>query len=347
MQAETISIAPKNAPKRISILGATGSVGCSTVDLVRQNPKAYDVVALTAMNNVENLVEMALELKPDFVAIGNDVHYAELKQKLDGSGIEVAAGEESVIEAATRTADWTMAAIVGAAGLKPTLKAIEQGRQIAFASKECLVCAGDLMMQACKQSGATLLPVDSEHNAIFQVFDFEQADQVEKIVLTASGGPFSEFSAQQMEGVTPKMAVNHPNWDMGAKISVDSATVMNKGLELIEAYHLFPLSAEQIEIVVHPESIIHSMVHYRDGSVLAQMGMPDMRIPIAYTLGWPKRLDVKTPALDLLELQKLSFFAPDETKFPCLKLAKEALKSGQWATTIVESETDHCRVYQV
>lgn len=341
MTLSAIQSAPEPAtPKRISILGSTGSIGQSTIDILQQDFERYQIQALTAYDNVELLIEQAKELNPSHVVIGNEAHYQTLKNALSGLNIEVSAGDSAICDAASIPADWTMAAIVGSAGLRPTLKAIEQGNSIAFASKECLVCAGELMMQACTQSGATLLPVDSEHNAIFQVFDFEQADQVDYITLTASGGPFRTTSIEQLATITPEQAVAHPNWDMGAKISVDSATMMNKGLELIEAYHLFPVSADQIEIIVHPESVIHSMVSYKDGSVLAQLGMPDMRIPIAYTLAWPERIDVKTPKLSLTEIGALNFEEPDNDKFPSLNLAKSALQTGGSAPTILNAANE-------
>ncbi len=239
-----------------------------------------------------------------------------------------------------RPSDWVMAAIVGVAGLKPTMRAIERGATIAFASKECLVSAGDVMMQACRNHNATLLPVDSEHNAIFQVIDFSQSDQIEKITLTASGGPFRLHAKEVLDAITPAQAVAHPKWDMGAKISVDSATMMNKGLELIEAYHLFPLRAEQIEVVVHPESVIHSLVHYRDGSVLAQLGMTDMRLPIAYTLAWPERIEVDTPRLDLAAIWSLHFEAPDDDKFPALSLCRQALMQGGCAPAVLNAANE-------
>ena len=262
------------------------------------------------------------------------------KTALAGTNIAVAAGEEAVTEAASLPADWVMSAIVGAAGLEPTLAAARRGATVAFASKECLVCAGDLMMREIKQNNATLLPVDSEHNAIFQVFDFDQPERVDRVILTASGGPFREFTLEAMAKVTPEQAVAHPNWNMGAKISVDSATMMNKGLELIEAYHLFPVKSEQIEILVHPQSVIHSMVAYVDGSVLAQLGVPDMRTPISYTLGWPKRMVAPAGRLDLVQLGKLTFESPDLKRFPALRLAREVLHEGGGAPTIFNAANE-------
>ena len=274
-------------PRRVSILGSTGSVGCNTIDLIERQPERYEIEALTANRNVALLAEQARRLRPRLAVIGDEERFGALKEALAGSGIEVAAGAAALIEAAQRPADWLMAAIVGAAGLEPTLAALHRGAIVALANKECLVCAGDLMMHEVARSGATLLPVDSEHNAIFQVFDFDRPEAIERIILTASGGPFRTLDRAVMAHVTPAQAVAHPNWSMGAKISVDSATMMNKGLELIEAHHLFGLAAERIEVLIHPQSVVHSLVAYVDGSLLAQLGTPDMRTPIAYTLGWP------------------------------------------------------------
>lgn len=331
---------PSSAIRRVSILGSTGSIGTSTLDVIAQNPDTYAVEVLTAQDNVERLIEQSLAFRPALAVIGNEAHYERLKSALSGTGVSVAAGAEAICDAAARPSDWVMAAIVGAAGLVPTLRAIERGATIAFASKECLVSAGDVMMQACKQHNAVLLPVDSEHNAIFQVMDFSQPEQIEKVTLTASGGPFRTREAHELESVTPDEAVAHPKWDMGAKISVDSATMMNKGLEMIEAHHLFSLPSDQIDVVVHPESVIHSLVHYRDGSVLAQLGMPDMRIPIAYTLSWPRRQPVQTPRLDLASIGALHFEAPDTHTFPSLRLAREALEAGGCATTILNAANE-------
>ena len=263
-----------DVPRRVTILGSTGSIGCSTIDLIARDPESYVVEALTANRNVDALAEQARRFNARFVAIADPDYYDALKTAMSGTSAEIAAGPEAVIEAAAREADWVMAGIVGAAGLEPTLEAVRAGGVVAFANKECLVCAGDLMLDEIAKSGATLLPVDSEHNAIFQVFDFDRRESIEKIILTASGGPFRSTSLEDMRKVTPAQAVAHPNWDMGAKISVDSATMMNKGLELIEAYYLFGIPEERIDILVHPQSIIHSMVSYIDGSVLAQLGTP-------------------------------------------------------------------------
>ena len=330
----------KDAPRRITILGSTGSIGCSTIDLIKRDPEAYKVEALTANRNVDALAEQARLLDAQFVAIGDPDRYEDLKLALSGSNAEVAAGPEAIVEAAARGADWVMAGIVGAAGLKPTLEAVRQGAVVALANKECLVCGGDLMLDEISRSGATLLPVDSEHNAIFQVFDFDRRDSVEKIILTASGGPFRTTSIEDMAKVTPAEAVAHPNWDMGAKISVDSATMMNKGLELIEAYYLFGLPEDKIDILVHPQSIIHSMVAYVDGSVLAQLGSPDMRTPISYALAWPQRMVAPSARLDLGKIATLTFEPPDSERFPALRLAREALKAGGAAPTILNASNE-------
>ncbi|MGB8839890.1 MAG: 1-deoxy-D-xylulose-5-phosphate reductoisomerase [Aliidongia sp.] len=327
-------------PRSVSILGSTGSIGCSTLDLIQRNRHEFSVEALTAHSNADKLAEQALEIGARFVAIGDDAHYRALKDRLSGSGIEVAAGAQGVVEAASRSAEWVMAAIVGAAGLAPTLAAIRRGAVVALANKEVLVCAGDLVAAEVQRCGATLLPVDSEHNAIFQVFDFDRIDAVEKIILTASGGPFRSLERQAMSDMTPAQAVKHPNWSMGAKISVDSATMMNKGLELIEATHLFGLPQERIDIVVHPQSVIHSLVAYVDGSVLAQLGSPDMRTPIAFTLAWPRRMASPSPRLDLAAIGQLTFEAPDPARFPALRLAREALIAGGSAPAVLNAANE-------
>jgi 1-deoxy-D-xylulose-5-phosphate reductoisomerase len=315
----------RTAPRSITILGSTGSIGCNTLDLIRRNAENYCVEALTANRNVEVLARQAIEFGAKFAVVADEACYADLKTALSGTGIKAGAGPSALVEAALYPADWVMAAIVGAAGLQPTLSAVRRGIVVALANKECLVCAGDLVLAEVETSGATLLPVDSEHNAIFQVFDFKQKEAIEKIILTASGGPFRERTLKEMENVTPAEAVAHPNWDMGAKISVDSATMMNKGLELIEAHYLFDLPGEKIDIIVHRQSIIHSLVAYVDGSVLAQLGSPDMRTPIAYALGWPNRIGSPSPRLNLAEIARLDFEAPDLERFPSIRLAQEAL----------------------
>jgi 1-deoxy-D-xylulose-5-phosphate reductoisomerase len=337
---DTAKRAQAEAPRWVTVLGSTGSVGGNTIDVVERYPNDYRVDALTAHSNVEKLIEQALRLKPRFVAIGDEKLYGKLKDGLAGSGITVGGGRAAVIEAAARPSDWVMSAIVGAAGLEPTLAAVRRGAMIGLANKETLVCAGSLMMRELTQHGAVMLPVDSEHSAIFQVFDFDKLEAIEKIILTASGGPFRTKSVAEMKVATPAQAVAHPNWSMGAKISVDSASMMNKGLELIEAHHLFRLPEEQIEILVHPQSVIHSMVAYQDGSVLAQLGTPDMRTPIAYALGWPKRIGAPSARLDFAKVAQLTFEAPDPVRFPALRIAREALKAGGRASTILTAANE-------
>jgi 1-deoxy-D-xylulose-5-phosphate reductoisomerase len=332
--------AQNNGPRSVTILGSTGSVGSNTIDVVERYPNDYRVDALTAHSNVDKLIEQALRLKPRFVAIGDETLYGKLKDGLAGSGISLGAGRSAVIEAAARPSDWVMSSIVGAAGLEPTLAAVRRGAMIGLANKETLVCAGSLMMKELTKHGAVMLPVDSEHSAIFQVFDFEKIDAIEKIILTASGGPFRTKSIAEMTAATPAQAVAHPNWSMGAKISVDSASMMNKGLELIEAHHLFRMPEEQIEILVHPQSVIHSMVAYQDGSVLAQLGTPDMRTPIAYALGWPKRIGAPSARLDFAKVAQLTFEAPDPVRFPALRIAREALKAGGRQPTILNAANE-------
>ena len=328
------------APRRVTILGSTGSVGRNTLDLIERQPEAFAVEALTANDSVGRLAEQARRVGAKLAVVADSSRYQDLKEALAGSGVEVAAGARAVAEAAGRPAEWVMAAIVGAAGLAPTLAAVRRGAIVALANKETLVCAGSLMTSEVVRHGATLLPVDSEHNAIFQVLDFERLDAVERITLTASGGPFRTLSRAAMAEVTPEQAVAHPNWDMGAKISVDSATMMNKGLELIEAYHLFGLDEARIDILVHPQSVVHSMVAYSDGSVLAQMGQPDMRTPIAYTLAWPERMAAPVARLDLVEIGQLTFEAPDSVRFPALRLARQALRAGGSAPTILNAANE-------
>ena len=328
------------APRRVTILGSTGSIGCNTIDLISRHRDAFEVEALTAQSSVEKLAEQARAVGAKQAVIGDPALYGALKQALAGSGTAAAAGKQALVEAAAAPADFVMAGIVGAAGLKPTLAAAERGAIIGLANKECLVCAGTLMLAEVERGGATLLPVDSEHNAIYQVFDFQRSGSVEKIVLTASGGPFREASAETMAQATPAQAVAHPNWDMGAKISVDSATMMNKGLETIEAFYLFPVEAAQIEVLVHPQSVIHSMVAYMDGSVLAQLGTPDMRTPIAYALAWPARMAAPSPRLDLAALGRLTFEPPDDGRFPALRLAREALAQGGSAPIVLNAANE-------
>jgi 1-deoxy-D-xylulose-5-phosphate reductoisomerase len=331
---------PSAAVRSVSILGSTGSVGCNTVDLLRRDPAAFRVEALTANRNVERLAEQARLLGARLAVVADERRYVDLKAALAGTDIEAAAGPSGLVEAAERPAGWVMASIVGAAGLLPTLAAVRRGAIIALANKECLVCAGELVMAEIHRCGATVVPVDSEHSAIYQVFDFANADGVESLILTASGGPFRTLDPAEMAAVTPAQAVAHPNWDMGAKISVDSATMMNKGLELIEAFHLFPVTAEQLDVVVHPQSIVHSMVSYVDGSVLAQLGLPDMRTPIAYALGWPKRISAPAPKLRLADIGQLTFYPPDAERFPALRIAREALRLGGAAAAVMNAANE-------
>ncbi len=314
--------------RTVTVLGATGSVGQSTLDLLARNPERFDVLALTARQDVAGLAAAARRVGAKRAVIADPKLLGALRDALEGSGIEAAAGEEAVLEAASLGADWCMAAIVGTAGLRPVMAALRSGGTVALANKEALVSAGAILTKAAAESGATVLPVDSEHNAIFQCFDRAQPHSIRRIILTASGGPFRSLSAEAMREVTPAQAVAHPNWSMGAKISVDSATLMNKGLEVIEAFHLFPLEPDAFEVVVHPQSVIHSLVEYCDGSVLAQLGSPDMRIPIAYTLAYPGRMETPCERLDLLKIKSLDFEAPDEERFPALALAKAALRAG-------------------
>lgn len=314
--------------KRVAILGATGSIGRSTLDLIERSPDSFEVAALTAQKNVEALADAARRTNAKLAVIADPDRFDELRQRLDGSGCEVAAGRDALVEAAAGDSDWVMAAIVGCAGLVPTMAAIEAGKTVALANKEALVTAGSLMTDAAHRSGTTLLPVDSEHNAIFQCLAGSRREDVSRLVLTASGGPFRESTLDQMRRATPAEAVAHPRWSMGAKISVDSATLMNKGLELIEAHHLFGLPSERIDIVVHPQSVVHSLVEFVDGSLLAQLGSADMRIPIAYTLAWPERMGTPAERLRLADIARLDFEAPDAQRFPALRLAREALERG-------------------
>jgi 1-deoxy-D-xylulose-5-phosphate reductoisomerase len=327
-------------PRGVTILGSTGSVGQSTVDLIARDPESYRVEALVAGNSVEALAEQARRLRARLAVVANPQRYRALKDALVGTSIEVAAGPEAVVEAATRPAEWVMAAVVGFAGLESTLVAARRGAMVALANKEALVCAGQLLMDAVKTAGGVLLPVDSEHNAIFQVLEPRHRHAIDRLILTASGGPFRNASLTEMAEATPEQALAHPNWDMGAKISIDSATMMNKGLELIEAQLLFGLPGDQVEIVVHPQSIIHSMVAYRDGSVLAQLGTTDMRVPISHTLGWPSRIEGPAQRLDFTNLSPLTFERPDSGRFPSLRLAREALVLGGFAPIVLNAANE-------
>jgi 1-deoxy-D-xylulose-5-phosphate reductoisomerase len=328
------------AVRRISVLGATGSIGESTLDLVSRTPEAFDVVALTAQRNVARLAELAISHKAEIAVIGDDDLFSELKARLAGTGVAAAAGQRAILEAAGMPADCVMASIVGAAGLGPTFEAARQGRRIALANKECLVAAGDVFMQCVARHGAELLPVDSEHSAAFQALGSTARESVERITLTASGGPFRTWSMEQLAAATPDAALRHPNWSMGPKITIDSATLMNKGLELIEAYHLFPVEAHQLDAVVHPQSIVHCLVGFRDGSVLAHLSPPDMRTPIAVALAWPARMRAPTERLDLVRLATLTFEAPDEARFPALPLAKAALARGGAAPAVLNAANE-------
>jgi 1-deoxy-D-xylulose-5-phosphate reductoisomerase len=328
------------AARTVSIFGATGSIGYSTLDLIGRDPDAYEVLALTAGCDVAKLAATAITHNARLAVVADERCYADLKAALAGTGVEAAAGEGALVEAALMGADWTMAAIVGLAGLAPTLAAVKQGHTVALANKESLVAAGDVVMAAVQESGATLLPVDSEHNAIFQCLDGGSIDRVRKITLTASGGPFRTFSIEAMRAVTCDQALKHPNWSMGRKITIDSATMMNKGLEYIEAHHLFPVGLDRLAILVHPQSVIHSMVEFVDCSTLAQLGSPDMRIPIANTLAWPDRMPTPCQPLDLAAIGRLDFEAPDEARFPAIRLAREAIEQGGSAPAILNAANE-------
>jgi 1-deoxy-D-xylulose-5-phosphate reductoisomerase len=326
--------------RKLAILGATGSIGKSTLDLVERNPDRFQVSAVTAGTDVKALAEIARRTAAPFAVVANEERLSELQQLLAGTDCRAAAGEAALVEAAAGDADLVIAAIVGCAGLGPTMAAVEAGRTVALANKEALVTAGALMTDAASRSGATLLPVDSEHNAIFQCLEGSSRDHVSRIVLTASGGPFRTASADAIECATPAQAIAHPNWSMGAKISVDSATLMNKGLELIEAHFLFGVGSDRLEVVIHPQSVIHSMVEFIDGSVLAQLGSPDMRIPIAYALAWPERMATPAQRLNLPAIARLDFEVPDLQRFPALRLAREALEAGGAAPIVLNAANE-------
>jgi 1-deoxy-D-xylulose-5-phosphate reductoisomerase len=331
---------PAFAVQSVTLLGATGSIGASTIDLIKHRPERFRVEAVTANRNVVELARLAREVGARFAAVADGNAYRELKIALAGSGIEVGSGEAALIEAAERPAHLVMAAISGAIGLKPTLAAVARGATIALANKECLVCAGGMFMRAAATAGARVLPVDSEHNAVFQALSAGRREDVRRVILTASGGPFRTWSTEAMRVATPEQALLHPNWSMGNKISIDSATLMNKGLELIEAHHLFALKPSELDVLVHPQSIVHGLVEYRDGSVVAQLGAPDMRTPIAHCLAWPDRIDGLAPRLDLAQIANLSFEMPDLTRFPALALARKALEAGGAAPTILNAANE-------
>jgi 1-deoxy-D-xylulose-5-phosphate reductoisomerase len=326
--------------RSIAILGATGSVGASTLDLIRRNRAEWRVEALTANCRAEELAALARELGAQIAVVGDESCLPALREALAGSGIEAAAGARALVEAASRPVDLTLAAIVGCAGLAPVMAAIEQGGTIALANKEALVSAGEVMTAAVAKHGATLLPVDSEHNAIFQCLQGHDLAEVRTITLTASGGPFRTWSAERIAAATPAQAVAHPNWDMGAKISVDSATMFNKGLELIEAHHLFPVGLDSLRILIHPQSVVHSLVEYCDGSTLAQLGPADMRVPIASCLAWPRRMGTPMATLDLASIGSLSFEPPDETRFPATRIAREAAQAGGSAPAVLNAANE-------
>jgi len=339
----TIPTLQKNAapaPSSVSILGATGSIGTSTIDLLLRQPDRYTVEAVTAQRNVEALAKAAIALKAKFAAVAEPEQGPALKDALAGTGIASGAGEAAIIEAAARPADWLMASISGAAGLAPTMTAVERGASVAIANKECLVCAGGMFMRRAAARNTIILPVDSEHNALFQAMAAGSRGDVRRLILTASGGPFRTWSAEAIRAATPEQALKHPNWSMGAKVTIDSATLMNKGLELIEAHHLFQMAAGSIDAYVHPQSIVHGIVEFRDGSFIAQLGAPDMRIPISHCLGWPDRIDEPARRLTLEEMASLTFEAPDLERFPALRLAREAIEAGGAAPTVLNAANE-------
>jgi 1-deoxy-D-xylulose-5-phosphate reductoisomerase len=326
--------------RRIAILGATGSIGKSTLDLIERSPDRFEVVAVTAATNAEALADIARRTNARLAVVADESRRADLETRLAGTGCHAAAGEAALLEAAAGNAELVIAAIVGCAGLAPVMAAVDAGKIVALANKEALVTAGQLMTRAAERSGATLLPVDSEHNAIFQCLACSRKEDASRIILTASGGPFRTATAEAMHEATPAQAVAHPKWSMGAKISVDSATLMNKGLELIEAHYLFALPSRQIDVLIHPQSVVHSLVEFVDGSVLAQLGSPDMRIPIAYALAWPERMPTPAERLDLAAIAKLEFEVPDLERFPALRLAREALETGGAAPIVLNAANE-------
>ena len=340
------SIAPASGPngrarpQKLTVLGATGSIGLSTLDLVGRNPLEFEIVALTAQSHTAELAALAIKHRAKLAVVGDAGCFRELANLLAGTGIEAAAGEDALVEAASRPADCVMAAIVGAAGMRPAFAAARQGTRVALANKECLVSAGDVFLKEIAAAGAELLPVDSEHSAAFQALQGAEPSSIERITLTASGGPFRNWDQDSLAKATPEQALKHPNWSMGAKITIDSATLMNKGLELIEAFHLFPVEADQLDTIVHPQSLVHCLVTYKDGSVLAQLGPPDMRTPISLALAWPHRMATPVGSLDLVQVGQLTFEAPDEVRFPALRVAREALRRGQSAPAVLNAANE-------
>ncbi|HLG89720.1 MAG TPA: 1-deoxy-D-xylulose-5-phosphate reductoisomerase [Alphaproteobacteria bacterium] len=326
--------------RSVTVLGATGSIGDSTMDLLRGARDRYRIEAVTGNSNVQGLAKLAREFNARFAAVADPARLSELREALAGSGIECGAGESAIIEAAARPAEWVMAAVSGAAGLKPALAAVDRGATVALANKECLVCAGDFFMERAAKAGACILPSDSEHNALFQALASGNRDELVRVIITASGGPFRTWAASDIEQATLAQALKHPNWSMGQKITIDSASMMNKGLEVIEAAYLFSLKPDEIDVLVHPQSIIHGMVEFSDRSVVAQLGAPDMRIPIAHCLGWPDRIKGPSARLDLAKIGQLTFEAPDFERFPGLRLAYEALRTGRGATTVFNAANE-------
>jgi 1-deoxy-D-xylulose-5-phosphate reductoisomerase len=340
-KSQSVRSVSATVERSVTLLGATGSIGASTIDLIKREPGRYRVEAVSANRSAAALAALARELNARFAAVGDPAAYRELKDALAGTGIAVGGGPDALIEAAQRPAEWVIGAITGAAGLKPTLAAAERGVMVAIANKECLVCAGGLFMRRAAAAGATVLPVDSEHNALFQAMSAGRRQDVRRVILTASGGPFRTKSAAEIKSATPEQALRHPNWSMGPKVTIDSATLMNKGLEVIEAFHLFALKPDEIDVLVHPQSIIHGLVEFRDGSLIAQLGSPDMRIPIAHCLAWPdSRLAGPAPRLDLAKAATLTFEEPDLERFPALRLARWALEAGGGAPTVLNAANE-------
>lgn len=334
------TVLDKSGPRSVTLLGATGSIGRSTIDLLMAAPARYEVEAVASGTDAKALAEVAMALKAKIAVVSNPKSYNELKEFLAGSGIEAAAGEDAMCEAAERKVDWTLGAIAGAAGLRPTISAVRRGGMIALANKECLVCAGEAFMREAREAGAEVLPVDSEHNAIAQALMAGKAHEVSKIILTASGGPFRTWTREQIAAATPEHALKHPTWTMGRKVTIDSASLMNKGLELIEAHHLFNVGSDQLDVLVHPQSVVHGLVNFSDGSVVAGLAPADMRVPIAHCLGWPDRIVTNVTPLDLAKVGSLTFEPVDHARFPALKLALAALDEGGGIPTILNAANE-------